>query len=152
MRSIFPRIKCKRDAVCHKLKWYQDDENVILNMVTYCVSILTVINHYRWVSGPAWNSHVAKRIPVELLICFYYCARGKPRVQFTIRVSPFTQKPIACKPAVLVCMTPWMRNWSLASRAGLSVTVRHVATVLLGNRVCFLLLGFPLLLPQTHIT
>lgn len=43
-------------------------------------------------------------------------------VQFTIGVSSFTQKPVARKPVNLVCMTPWMRNWSLASSFGLSVT------------------------------
>lgn len=64
-------------------------------------------------------------------------------VQFTIRVSSFTQKPMACEPVILVCMTPWMRNWSLASRAGLDVTVQPMATVLLGNGVCFPAAGIP---------
>lgn len=64
-------------------------------------------------------------------------------VQFTVRVSPFTQKPTACKPVILVCMTPQMRNWNVASRAGLNVTVQHMATELLGNRVCFPAAGTP---------
>lgn len=110
MRPMSPRIKCKRDAVCHKLKWYHDDVNVILNMVTYCVSILIVVYHCQWVSYPAWNSHVAKRIPVELMICFYHCARGKPRARFTIRVSPFTQKPIACR---LQFWYAWLHGWGI---------------------------------------
>lgn len=58
-------------------------------------------------------------------------------------VSLLTQKPMACKAVILVCMTPWMRNWSLASRVGLDVTVQHMATVLLGNRVCFPAAGIP---------
>lgn len=50
---------------------------------------------------------------------------------------------MACKPVILECMTPWVRNWSLASRTGLSVTVRHMATALLGNRACFPAAGIP---------
>ena len=50
---------------------------------------------------------------------------------------------MACKPVNLECMTPWVRNWSLASRTGLSVTVRHMATALPGNRPCFPAAGIP---------
>lgn len=64
-------------------------------------------------------------------------------VQFTIGVSSFTQKPVACKPVNLVCMTPWTRNWSLASSFGLSVTALHKATVFLGIRVCLPSAGIP---------
>lgn len=47
--STFPRIKCKWDVVCYKLKIYKYNNgvNAILNLVTYFDSILTVIYCYR---------------------------------------------------------------------------------------------------------
>lgn len=56
----------------------------------------------------------------------------------------FHSEAYGMQAVILVCMTPWMRNWSLASRVGLDVTVRHMATGLLGNRVCFPAAGIPI--------
>lgn len=75
-------------------------------------------------------------IPAELIVHFYLCVWGKPTVQSEFPLSLWSLWHASL--LILVCMTPWMRNWRLASRVGLSVTVWHMAAVLLGNRVCFL--------------
>lgn len=135
---LFPTITCKSDVVTCRWKWYNVDVKSIIHTTTCFIPVHTVIYNVS-VHGlrHSWNSHVVVRIRVERMACFYLCVWGKPAVQVTVGVSSFTQKPMACKPVILECMTPWVRNWSLASRTGLSVTVRHMATALLGNKGLF---------------
>lgn len=129
--------------------------NAIINILTYFVSIFTAIYHVLVVGKRPCIIPGTVPLQWEFWLsscCFYYHVWGKPTAEFTTRVSSFTQKPMACKPVILVCMTPWIRNWSLASRVGLKVTVQHMATVLLSNWVCFLIAGIPTLLSQMRVT
>lgn len=103
------------------------------------------------VPGQPWSSLAAVRILLELVWFLPVCVR-KAHSTIHDRSFLFHSKPMACQPATLVCMTPWMKNWSLALRAGRRVTVRHMAMVLLGNRACFPVAEIPALLSQTHAT
>lgn len=141
---LSPTITYKSDVVTCRRKRCNVDMISIIQTAKCFIRVRTVIyNISAHGLRHSWNSHVAVRIWVERTVWFCLHVWGKPTIQVTVGVSSFTQKPMACKPVILECMTPWVRNWSLASRTGLSVTVQHVATPLLGNRACFPAAGIP---------
>lgn len=94
--------------------------------------------------------HTVVRVFLKLVLLSHY-VWGISTVQPMLRVSSFTLKPVACKPVILVCMTPWMRNWSLASGSGSVLLYDTWPQGYWATGFVFPLLSFPLCFPRSML-